>query len=145
MDDQHGKIIDGTARTPGWRGVRAASPDGAGDGEPRSEAPKSMAESLLVPAELIDQAAPARPDDNAPAAARDRWIALGRVSLLGWRRGWPASRAGWVSRLEGFGAVARHRAEGCECGGGASRPRRVAAREDADRRPTWRLVWLVCH
>ena len=143
MDDQHGKIIDGTARTPGWRGVRAASPDWAGDGEPRSEAPKSMAESLLVPAELIDPAAPARPDDHAPGAARDRWIALGRVSCSGGVTG------GRHARGLGFavGGVRRGRssaAEDCECGGGVSRPRRVVAREDADRRPTWRGVWLVC-
>ena len=52
MDDQSGKLIDGTARAGQWRRSRPrpAAVDGA---EVRSDAPKSIASSLLVPAEML--------------------------------------------------------------------------------------------
>jgi hypothetical protein len=57
MDDQLGNVIDGTARARHWR--RSTSKTRPADGtEARSDAPKSFAGSLLVPAEMLT-AAPA--------------------------------------------------------------------------------------
>lgn len=55
MDDQQGNLIDGTARARQWRRSRSKA-GGAGDpgGEARSEAPKRIASSLLVPADMVD-------------------------------------------------------------------------------------------
>jgi hypothetical protein len=56
MDNEQGKVIDGTARARHWRRSRAKpSADGAGS-EAHSDAPKSIASSLLVPAEMFDGA-----------------------------------------------------------------------------------------
>jgi len=57
MDDQPGKLIDGTARAHQWRGSRPKAPAGAQGAENRSDAPKSFAGSLLVPAEMLSAAA----------------------------------------------------------------------------------------
>jgi hypothetical protein len=59
MEDQSGKLIDGTARARHWRGARPRSADEDGI-ETRSEAPKSIASSLLVPAEMLDPVVPPR-------------------------------------------------------------------------------------
>lgn len=56
MDDQHGHVIDGTARARHWRGSKpktGSAPDAA---EARSDAPKSFAGSLLVPADMLPPA-----------------------------------------------------------------------------------------
>jgi hypothetical protein len=62
MDDQQGNVIDGTARARQWRLARSktrAATDGA---EARSDAPKSIAGSLLVPADMLPAAfAPGQP------------------------------------------------------------------------------------
>ena len=53
MSEQHGKVIDGTARASHWRRSSPSStPDG--DASPgHSEAPKNSASSLLVPAHML--------------------------------------------------------------------------------------------
>ena len=57
MDDQSGNVIDGTARARQWRRSRSKA-GGSADGtsEARSAAPKSIASSLLVPADMVDGA-----------------------------------------------------------------------------------------
>jgi hypothetical protein len=61
MDEEQGNVIDGTARARQWRGSRRQSRASSGRDELRSDAPKSIAASLLVPADLV-----------APGAARGR-------------------------------------------------------------------------
>src|SRR5947209_6317637 len=62
MDDQNGNVIDGTERARQWRRSRSKA-DRAGDpaSEARSAAPKSIASSLLVPAEMLEGALAAPP------------------------------------------------------------------------------------
>lgn len=55
MDDESGKLIDGTARARQWRRSRSGSARADGP-ETRSAAPKSIAASLLVPAEMLGPA-----------------------------------------------------------------------------------------
>jgi hypothetical protein len=53
MDDQQENVIDGTARARQWR-LASSKTRGATDGaEARSDAPKSIAGSLLVPADML--------------------------------------------------------------------------------------------
>ena len=66
MDDQQGNVIDGTARARQWRLARSparAESDGA---EARSDAPKSIAGSLLVPADMLSIGVP---DDETGGGA----------------------------------------------------------------------------
>ncbi len=65
MDDQQGNVIDGTARARQWRRSRSKSPAGAEETELRSDAPKSIASSLLVPAEMVHGVAPPVVGDEA--------------------------------------------------------------------------------
>jgi hypothetical protein len=60
MDDLEGNVIDGTERARQWRRSRskAARPTSEG-ADARSDAPKSIAASLLVPADMLPAAAPA--------------------------------------------------------------------------------------
>ena len=54
MDDKPGNVIDGTARARQWRRSRSkARADEDGSAEIRSDAPKSFASSLLVPADMV--------------------------------------------------------------------------------------------
>jgi len=53
MDDQQGNVFDGTVRSREWRRRRLNARAEADAAEPRSEAPKSIAGSLLVPAEML--------------------------------------------------------------------------------------------
>jgi hypothetical protein len=53
MDEEQGNVIDGTARARQWRGSRRQSRASSGRDELRSDAPKSIAASLLVPADLV--------------------------------------------------------------------------------------------
>lgn len=71
MDEEQGKVIDGTARARHWRRSRSESPAAADGDSPRSEAPKSIASSLLVPADMLDGPPPraAEADRNGPAGA----------------------------------------------------------------------------
>jgi hypothetical protein len=64
MDEEHGKVIDGTARTRQWRRSRSKAPLDA-EGGPPSEAPKSIASSLLVPADMLDGALRPAPDGRS--------------------------------------------------------------------------------
>jgi hypothetical protein len=59
MDDQQGELIDGTARASQWRRSRskAARPSDE-SAQARSDAPKSIAASLLVPADMLPAAFP---------------------------------------------------------------------------------------
>ena len=89
MDDQHGNVFDVTGRARQRRRSRPPAPSGKDAEGPRSEAPKSIAGSLLVPAEMLagrlpaDQPAPgneqaalprgaATAGDGASAAERSR-------------------------------------------------------------------------
>jgi hypothetical protein len=56
MDDQNGNVIDGTERARQWRRPRPKSPATAESTETRADAPKSIAGSLLVPAEMLSSA-----------------------------------------------------------------------------------------
>jgi hypothetical protein len=53
MDDQQGNVIDGTARARQWRLVRSKTRSASDGAEVRSDAPKSIAGSLLVPAGML--------------------------------------------------------------------------------------------
>ncbi len=53
MDDQQGNVIDGTARARQWRLARSKTPAATNGAEARSDAPKSIAGSLLVPADML--------------------------------------------------------------------------------------------
>ena len=54
MDDQSGKVIDGTARARHWRRSRTETRAEDRETEVRSDAPKGFAASLLVPADMLD-------------------------------------------------------------------------------------------
>jgi hypothetical protein len=56
MDDQHGNVIDGTERARQWRRSRPKSRATDDPTETRADAPKSIAGSLLVPAEMLSSA-----------------------------------------------------------------------------------------
>jgi hypothetical protein len=58
MDDQHGNVIDGTERARQWRRSRLKLGTAAESTETRADAPKSIAGSLLVPAEMLSSAVP---------------------------------------------------------------------------------------
>ena len=54
MDDKSGNVIDGTARARQWRRSRSkARSEENGGTDIRSDAPKSFASSLLVPADMV--------------------------------------------------------------------------------------------
>ena len=63
MDDQQGHVIDGTARARQWRRSKAKARPAPDATETRSDAPKSFAGSLLVPAEMLCAASP--PDERS--------------------------------------------------------------------------------
>ena len=71
MDEKQGKVIDGTARARHWRRSRSGPPAGADGDSPHSEAPKSIAASLLVPADMLDGSSPtgAEADRKGPVGA----------------------------------------------------------------------------
>ena len=58
MDDEHGIVIDGTARAGAWRRSRSTP---RSEAEERLDAPKSLASSLLIPAELMQASVTAEP------------------------------------------------------------------------------------
>jgi hypothetical protein len=59
MEREPENVIDGTARAHQWRRSRSTMvDDGPDGGQARSDAPKSIAASLLVPVELLTDAAP---------------------------------------------------------------------------------------
>src|SRR5581483_72444 len=54
MDEESGKVIDGTARARHWRRSQPKSTAQADSAENHFEAPKSIAASLLVPPAMLD-------------------------------------------------------------------------------------------
>ena len=67
MDEQQGNVIDGTARAPDWR--RSESRKDGDASELRADAPKSIAASLLVPADMVSgPLSTGAGDDNAEIA-----------------------------------------------------------------------------
>ena len=69
MDDQQGNVIDGTERARQWRRSRSkAAPENPGDGQGRSDAPKSIAASLLVPADMLEATLVAAEEASAAKA-----------------------------------------------------------------------------
>lgn len=70
MDDHHGNVIDGTERARQWRRSRQKSAISDETTEIRSDAPKSIASSLLVPADMLDSAlSTASPREAAGSSA----------------------------------------------------------------------------
>jgi hypothetical protein len=57
MDEEQGNVIDGTARARHWGRLREKPSQEPDAGEFRSDAPKSLASSLLVPADMLDAGA----------------------------------------------------------------------------------------
>ena len=76
MDDEPGHVIDGTERASQWRRSRSTAPAGEQADEPRSEAPKSIASSLLVPADLVQTTIA---ESNATAAPGEGLVERGGV------------------------------------------------------------------
>ena len=68
MDDQQENVFDVTARARQWRRSRPPAPSGKDAEGPRSDAPKSIAGSLLVPAEMLAGSLPA----DQPAAENEQ-------------------------------------------------------------------------
>jgi hypothetical protein len=74
MDDHHENVIDGTARARQWRRAKSKTRSATDDAAARSDAPKSIASSLLVPAEMLPAAFP--PDERPNASGRHRAAAV---------------------------------------------------------------------
>jgi hypothetical protein len=70
MDDKHGNVIDGTERARQWRRSRPKSGTAAESTQTRADAPKSIAGSLLVPAEMLSSAIP--PDEHLNGSEHGR-------------------------------------------------------------------------
>ena len=71
MDDKPRNVIDGTARARQWRRSRSeARADEDGSTDIRSDAPKSFASSLLVPADMVHGVLP-------PAAEQEQAVRAG--------------------------------------------------------------------
>jgi hypothetical protein len=103
MEDQQGNVIDGTARARQWRGSKPKGRPAPDDIEARSDAPKSIAGSLLVPAEMLTStytgehssvngqgpqvAAPSRPDASASGPPPTRDVAHQNPFLVRRERG----------------------------------------------------------
>ncbi len=76
MDDQQGNVFDGTVRSREWRRRRQNARAEADAAEPRSDAPKSIAGSLMVPADMLDGSLPAdQPATRNQQAALQRGTA----------------------------------------------------------------------
>jgi hypothetical protein len=72
MDDHNGQVIDGTARAHQWRRSRSqAARKDEDDQAARSDAPKSIAGSLLVPADMLGQTGPLEHPDDCGARQED--------------------------------------------------------------------------
>lgn len=71
MDDQQGNVIDGTARARQWRGSQSKPARAEGEGAAaRSDAPKSIAGSLLVPADMLPAALSVQGQGDGDAESR---------------------------------------------------------------------------
>src|SRR5260370_41714785 len=73
MDEEQGKVIDGTARARQWRGSRPKSSADTDGTEAHSDAPKGIAASLLVPAEML-AGPPTPPASGDDAGAGDLMV-----------------------------------------------------------------------
>jgi hypothetical protein len=72
MDDQQGQFIDGTARAQQWRRSRSQAARTDEDAPAaRSDAPKSFAGSLLVPADMLGETGPPEHPDDGGAHHED--------------------------------------------------------------------------
>ncbi len=74
MDEEQGKVIDVTARARQWRGSRSRPSPEADSDEARSNAPKSLASSLLVPAEMLEGALAPPPGEVASPPSDERGV-----------------------------------------------------------------------
>ena len=74
MNDRQGEFIDGTARAPQWRRARSKPRPATDGGKTRSDAPKSIAGSLLVPADMLPPVLPTdgHVNGNEQSAATER-------------------------------------------------------------------------
>ena len=115
MEDQQGNVIDGTARARQWRGSKPKGHPAPDDIEARSDAPKSFAGSLLVPAEMLTTtstgehssvnghapqgAAPSRPEASASAPPPTRDVAHQNPFLIpgAGRVEHPVRRSPWTA------------------------------------------------
>ena len=80
MDEESGKVIDGTARARHWRGSQPRSITEADGPVVHSEAPKSIASSLLVPSAMLeDELRPPRRDEYADGDGRAGWPSAKRT------------------------------------------------------------------
>ena len=70
MDDQPGNVIDGTARARHWSRPRPKTTTDGDGAEVRADAPKSIAASLLVPADMLPTGSPADRYQDVGAAAQ---------------------------------------------------------------------------
>ena len=78
MEREPENVIDGTARAHQWRRSPSTTVDDGPDGaEARSDAPKSIAGSLLVPVELLTEAAPLEQAPRHAGSAADPGGAAG--------------------------------------------------------------------
>lgn len=77
MDEEQGKVIDGTARASQWRSSGRKPPEDPN--ELRADAPKSIASSLLVPADMLGApvAPPAQNGASRRGDASQRGVAAG--------------------------------------------------------------------
>jgi hypothetical protein len=64
MSEHSGKVIDGTARASQWRRSSPSAETDADGAQGHSEAPKNIASSLLVPAEMLIVDAPSAESDG---------------------------------------------------------------------------------
>lgn len=79
MADEHGNVFDVTARVRQRRRSRPSAPGGKDADGPRSEAPKSIAGSLLVPAEMLAGSLPA----EQPASGNEQAALPPRAATAG--------------------------------------------------------------
>jgi len=76
MDENPGKVIDGTARARHWRRSQPRPTAGAERPQDHSEAPKSIASSLLVPPAMLDgESVPLLGEEPAEGDGRGSWAA----------------------------------------------------------------------
>jgi len=69
MDDDQRNVIDGTARARQWRRSRKKTRPDSETSESRSDAPRRIASSLLVPADMVHPASPAEASTDREARA----------------------------------------------------------------------------
>jgi hypothetical protein len=91
MDDRHGNVIDGTVRARHWRGSKSKTHPTADETGARSDAPKSFAGSLLVPAEMLTAA---QPEERFGRAEQSRTSPISASADVGETGAVPAATGG---------------------------------------------------